>query len=180
MTNYHKLNLKEEILTCTIQMISAEGYQSVSVRKIAKRLGVSPTSIYRHYNNLEDLFKQALIYFGKQLSTFLVYKEEESPERNLELMGIRFIEFATIHKNEFEFLFLSDYSFKKISLIDHKELPLISVMTFTIKKINNIKNQQILFNQLWSFILGYAILVTKQELDYSEELIQKTVQNFLK
>jgi AcrR family transcriptional regulator len=47
---------RELILSAARQLFAEKDFRSVTVREIAKAAGVSPGTIYRYYENLDDLF----------------------------------------------------------------------------------------------------------------------------
>jgi AcrR family transcriptional regulator len=50
-----KAELREEIMHAAAELFAAEGYASVSMRKIAQRIGYTPMSIYLHFEDKDDL-----------------------------------------------------------------------------------------------------------------------------
>jgi AcrR family transcriptional regulator len=48
---YHHGNLRAAIIEATLTLVEEEGVTAVSVREIAKRLGVSPGAPFRHFAN---------------------------------------------------------------------------------------------------------------------------------
>jgi AcrR family transcriptional regulator len=50
-----KAALREEIMQAAAELFAAEGYSSVSMRKIAQRIGYTPMSIYLHFQDKADL-----------------------------------------------------------------------------------------------------------------------------
>lgn len=50
-----KSALREQIMNAAAELFAAEGYDSVSMRKIAKRIGYTPMSIYLHFEDKADL-----------------------------------------------------------------------------------------------------------------------------
>jgi AcrR family transcriptional regulator len=50
-----KAALRDEIMNAAAELFAAEGYDSVSMRKIAKRIGYTPMSIYLHFKDKADL-----------------------------------------------------------------------------------------------------------------------------
>jgi AcrR family transcriptional regulator len=50
-----KAELREEIIEVAAELFAAEGYASVSMRKIAQRIGYTPMSIYLHFKDKADL-----------------------------------------------------------------------------------------------------------------------------
>ena len=66
-------NTKEKILQISIEKISKKGYDNVSIRSIARDVGIKESSIYNHYKNKEDIL-------DKILKKFLDILEETSLE----------------------------------------------------------------------------------------------------
>lgn len=52
---------KEEIIRVAVGIVDKEGMEAVSVRRIAKELGVSSMTIYNYVENLSDVKKRVLI-----------------------------------------------------------------------------------------------------------------------
>lgn len=44
-------NTKEEILTMAVHLFARDGYEAVSVSRIAGELGMTKGALYRHYQN---------------------------------------------------------------------------------------------------------------------------------
>jgi AcrR family transcriptional regulator len=53
-----KTNLRREILAAARELIAKEGYESVSMRKIAERIEYSPTTIYLYFRDKEELVRE--------------------------------------------------------------------------------------------------------------------------
>ncbi len=54
-TNYHHGDLYSTLLTTATEMISEGGVESLSLRKLAMRIGVSRTAAYHHFKDKNDL-----------------------------------------------------------------------------------------------------------------------------
>ena len=80
----------------------------MSMRKVANRAGISPTAIYRHYENKEALHHQVLRQgfqsFDSYLQSALVGR---TPLERLDLAAEQFFAFATEQKKYYEILFLT-------------------------------------------------------------------------
>lgn len=50
-------NTKEEILTVAVHLFARDGYEAVSVSRIAGELGMTKGVLYRHYQNKRDIFE---------------------------------------------------------------------------------------------------------------------------
>lgn len=51
-----KRNTKQVIMDEALQLFAIHGYQGVSVRDIAKAVGIKESSLYKHYSNKQDIF----------------------------------------------------------------------------------------------------------------------------
>ena len=49
-------NTKENILVTALRLFAQDGYEAVSVSKIAGELGMTKGALYRHYKNKRDIF----------------------------------------------------------------------------------------------------------------------------
>ena len=49
-------NTKEEILITALHLFAADGYEAVSVSKIAGELGMTKSALYKHYRNKRHIF----------------------------------------------------------------------------------------------------------------------------
>nr|WP_315020282.1 TetR/AcrR family transcriptional regulator [uncultured Aminipila sp.] len=50
------MNTKEAILLESLRLFSRSGYEAVSVRDIAKQLGITQGALYKHYSSKQDIF----------------------------------------------------------------------------------------------------------------------------
>jgi AcrR family transcriptional regulator len=53
--HYHHGNLARVLVETCLEMVEADGVQSVSLRDVAKRCAVSPAAVYRHFSDKADL-----------------------------------------------------------------------------------------------------------------------------
>lgn len=71
--SYHHGNLAESLLDAVDELATQFGLESVSLRACAKRLGVSPSSAFRHYSDKRDLLTafatRALLELSDTLSS---------------------------------------------------------------------------------------------------------------
>ena len=47
---------KEKILAVALHLFAKDGYEAVSVSKIAEKLGITKGALYKHYENKKDIF----------------------------------------------------------------------------------------------------------------------------
>lgn len=108
LTGVNMSDTKDIILSSACDIYLIEGYKGMSMRKVAQKAGISPTAIYRHYENKEALHHQVL---REGFRTFDSYLQAalvgETAQQRLDLAAERFFAFATEQSKYYEILFLT-------------------------------------------------------------------------
>src|ERR1041384_5317907 len=100
--------VRRSILDAARDLFVQQGYQNVSIRKIAERIEYSPAAIYSYFPSKDDIFF-ALAEEGFRL--LFAYGAEPQPwaENPLEAIGNmfwRYYEFSKDHREYFALMFL--------------------------------------------------------------------------
>ena len=64
-------NRQEEIIVTSIDLIAKNGIQGLTIKNIARKVGVSEPAIYRHFNSKIDILLGILSYFRDRISLML-------------------------------------------------------------------------------------------------------------
>ena len=106
-----KGELKQEILDAASDLFVKEGYENVSMRKIAERIEYSPTTIYLYFHDKAELLDSICEQtFAKLIKKLQVLRSETDPVASLK-KGLRaYIEFGIKHPNHYKLTFLTEYS----------------------------------------------------------------------
>ena len=59
------LHTKESLILTTIEAISEQGLQGLTTREVAKRQGISESTIFKHYKSKNELILAVLDYFSQ-------------------------------------------------------------------------------------------------------------------
>lgn len=59
---------KDKILYAAISLFSQKGYDGVSVRDIAKEVGIKASSLYKHYDNKEAILESIFLLFKETMA----------------------------------------------------------------------------------------------------------------
>jgi len=101
-------DLRRQILDTARSLLVSDGYQNLSMRKIARSIGYSPTSIYLHFES-KDALIHALIHEGMmELRGELedsAARGEGSPLERLRTLCRRFVEFGLTNPEYYEIMF---------------------------------------------------------------------------
>jgi AcrR family transcriptional regulator len=102
-----KETVRTAILSTAWQMVKEEGWQSLSIRKIAEAIEYSVPVIYDHFENKEAI----LFEFGKEGFRLLAKKLGEAKEKKadpaeqLKLMANAFWDFAFKHREHYQLMY---------------------------------------------------------------------------
>jgi len=59
------IHTKESLILSTIEVISEKGLQGLTTREVAKRQGISESTIFKHYKSKNELILAVLEYFSQ-------------------------------------------------------------------------------------------------------------------
>lgn len=120
---------KEKIFDVSIDLFSQKGFDAVSVREIAREVGIRESSIYNHYKNKEAILDSIIDYFMSELTLSSPPEEEmeklmETPELFFEVGGRAFLERMSVPKTEkiWRIISIELYHNQKIREFFKKEL----------------------------------------------------------
>lgn len=114
---YHHGNLKEHLIFCAYVWISANGTDSISLRRIAKIAKVSQTAPYRHFDSKEHMLAEvATLGFEKFSSEMSNIKTTDNPADDLVKCGVTYIEFGLANEHIIDLMF--HYPIKKTDFPD--------------------------------------------------------------
>lgn len=108
MKETDKQSLKLRIISAARDVLLSDGYRNLSLRKIARSIGVSATSIYLHFESKDDLvhtlIEEAIERLNRALEISVVNKE--SPVKKLEALAQTYVSFALKHPREYQVIYL--------------------------------------------------------------------------
>jgi AcrR family transcriptional regulator len=106
----HRQELRGVILDAARQIFEREGYESFSMRKLAKDIEYSPGSIYLHFKNKEELFEtlveESFERLRQALNRIRNGHAEEDPVEALKKGARAYVQFGLRNPNDYRFAFL--------------------------------------------------------------------------
>lgn len=108
-----KEDLRRRILDAAGALFLEHGYEGLSMRQIAERIGYSATTIYRYYEDKDDLLF-AIVYegflrFGRQLTK--AAQSSDDPRGRLAALGHAYIDFGLRHPVYYQLMFMQRFDF---------------------------------------------------------------------
>lgn len=103
----HKEDLRSVILEAAKKLFVHEGYEATSIRKIAKEIGFSPTTIYLYYKDKNDIvYALHQVGFGILKERFFPLMAVENPFERLKALGKLYIQFAFANPEYYQVMFM--------------------------------------------------------------------------
>lgn len=96
-----------EIYATARDLYLEQGLSGLTMRRVAARVGLTPTAIYRHFKNKGDLLAK-VTEEGFRLFASYLYRalEGETAEERLYLSGRQYLNFALEHPKYYEIVFM--------------------------------------------------------------------------
>jgi len=105
-TTYHHGNLRQELMELAEKHLISHGIAELSLRALAREIGVSQTAPYRHFKDKNALLA-ALATEGFRRFFMLCEESEKEPRADLSLLlfGLSYVKFAKLHTEMFHLMF---------------------------------------------------------------------------
>jgi len=103
-----RLKVRGKILDAARKLFIQQGYDAVTMRKIAKRIEYSPTAIYVHFKDKETLLRELCAEDFQMLATaFQQVAMIEDPVERLRQTGRAYVDFAVRYPNHYRLMFMT-------------------------------------------------------------------------
>ncbi len=101
---------REKILDAARELFLSEGYDGVSMRKVADKIEYSPTAIYVHFADKQELFHELCQEdFGRLAEVFQGSAMSPDPIERLKQIGRTYINFGLQYPNHYKLMFMTPH-----------------------------------------------------------------------
>ena len=106
MPNQHRDTLKENVLAEAFDVIEEHGVEKLSLRDIARRLGVSHQAPYKHFSSRDHILAAVVARCFEHFSDHLQQRPAgKDPYEDLGRMGLAYLDFAATHPLKYRLMF---------------------------------------------------------------------------
>lgn len=192
MAEKEQKKLKQRILDAARKVLLADGYRNFSLRKIAREIDVSATSIYLHFENKDDLVHTLMEEAIEQLNSQLAQSIQifEDPISKLSALAYKYINYALDHPREYQVIYLisseemTRYPKKKF----RKARKGYEIVTDVLKEgvesgLIDEQKPRIAAYTFWAQLHGVMSVVLSKRLDTridQEEFIEEAIDHIIK
>jgi AcrR family transcriptional regulator len=100
------VDLKDACITEARALIAEQGTERLSLREVARRLGVSHQAPYKHYPSRDHLLAELIRRCFREFAVFLDDRPDQpEPWQDLHALGQRYLAFAAQHPLEYRLMF---------------------------------------------------------------------------
>ena len=103
-----KENLRRAILDAARELFATEDYKAISMRRIAEKIEYSPTAIYLHFKDKDEILGQLILEGFAMLSERLEALHIADPIERLRKGGKVYFEFALLQPHYYRIMFQQD------------------------------------------------------------------------
>ncbi|MEI6572848.1 MAG: TetR/AcrR family transcriptional regulator [Alphaproteobacteria bacterium] len=162
--SYHHGDLRRELLEAGLKILTEEGLHALTLRELARRVGVSHAAPYRHFADRDELILALALNGFERLAQALgeAGKQIRSPERQLEAMLMAYIAFGKGNMAQLTIMF-STIAAKKSETLLEAAMRAFSLLIDAVGKAQSkagrpkVNHSEIALG-LWVMVHGFAIL----------------------
>jgi AcrR family transcriptional regulator len=105
-----KSETRDKILDAARELFVTEGYEGVSMRRVADIIEYSPTAIYVHFADKEELFRELCHRdYARLAEVFQSSVISTDPVERLKQIGAIYIDFGIKNPNHYKFMFMTPH-----------------------------------------------------------------------
>jgi AcrR family transcriptional regulator len=105
-----RLVTREKIMDVARELFAREGYEAVTLRRIASAISYTAPAIYRHFSDKEELIREICrVDFARFAERFRSAFEVVDPVERLRAIGEAYVQFGVENPNHYRLMFMVQY-----------------------------------------------------------------------
>jgi AcrR family transcriptional regulator len=106
-----RVETREKIIEAARELFIEEGYEGVSMRQIADKIEYSPTAIYVHFKDKDELFLEICHQDYRMLAhSMSALAQVADPVERLRRIGRGYVQFGLSHPNHYRRMFMTPHA----------------------------------------------------------------------
>ena len=99
--------VRDKILNAARDLFAAQGFEAVTLRKVAQAIEYAPAAIYGHFRDKEELVRTlCLADFDELVRNVIPLAEIADPIERIRRLGHAYVRFAITHPNHYRLMFM--------------------------------------------------------------------------
>ena len=105
-----KSETRDKILDAARELFVTEGFEGVSMRTVAEKIEYSPTAIYVHFTDKQELFRELCHQdYARLAEVFQSSVMSTDPVERLKQIGAIYLDFGSRYPNHYKFMFMTTH-----------------------------------------------------------------------
>ena len=188
--SYHHGDLRQALIAATLDLIQEDQVHLIGFRELARRLDVSRTAPYRHFESVEQLL---VVVVEEGFRKFIAALDEVSGDAALSgkqriiALGVAYVEFALEHSAHYRLMFEPKFfkkgSYPTIQALSRRSFRLLKeACALCLPEDAGEAEQRHIANLAWAAVHGMARLFIDGQWNHIKnrpEFIRKSCEKFL-
>ncbi len=175
---YHHGDLRSALLAAGLEALKTTAIADMSLRQLARDVGVSATAVYRHFPDKQALM-QALASEGiNQLGVFQKAAAEGSADQagDFAATGRAYVRFALAHPALFRLIFSQSEPVGQTIFGDNLAAQMLQDKAARVTGGDPEETRRLMI-QAWSVVHGLAMLILDRQLPADDALIDRVIDS---
>ena len=179
--SYHHGDLRAALIAEGLKLLESQDFEALSLREVARNLGVSATAVYRHFPAKEDLLR-ALAEHGL---TMLAEQQQRAAAKAKGVAafgetGRAYVRFALANPNLFRLIFIHTPARLRPEVESPEGSPARLLRNYMASALGPRATQEQIFVaalRAWSLVHGLSMLILDEQVDRktAEAMIDRVI-----
>jgi AcrR family transcriptional regulator len=160
---YHHGDLRRAIMNAALEMTTESGLASLSLREIARRIGVTTAAPYHHFKDRQSLLVELAIegYWGLFEAMSLALKNTKSADSEMEAAAVAYLHFGRSYPAQYAIMFSGELTphprAGEMMLVANRSLDLVRASLGSSGNLGEAERTEAAFCA-WSLLHGILML----------------------
>lgn len=177
---------RENILASACDLYLKEGLEGLSMRKLAREVGVTAPALYRYYESKEHVLMDVVREAYREFSSFLYQAlEGRTPEERLRRAGEGYLSFALAHPRWYRMVYISPEQLGVTEVPEELEAQGCAIHQFWVDRLRECMDAGLLREDdpvevaltMWAHFHGMITLFQNGLLEMEEESFRATLKD---
>jgi len=173
------IDKKVAIMEATLDLLCEHGFHGTPISMIAQRAGVGAGTIYRYFENKEQLINELFTSIKKRVIKAMLdgYREEGSYKERFKHLWMNLINYCIAHPKAFQFVEQYRYApFMSNVTREESFIILAPIMSFFIESKRAGEMKDLPLYTIVSLLYGPIVSLSKLHIDHNQTLTEARIE----